>query len=203
MSPIGLDGRRAGPSIALPRDTDGVFADGTGYIIAAGSAGGYLVRPNAARRITLGTLIATGPTRWLVRDCNELPRCQPVVIDRATGIRHAVRDSPALGGGFGPVGPISPDGSVAALLAGGPDLADLGTWVHLIDLGTGADRRLDVPLGDTVHPQTLAWSPDSRWLFIIGNEGLLYAVDVATGRVTDFGLLVPPVNLIAMRAGTG
>jgi hypothetical protein len=203
MSLIGLDGRRVGPSITLPRDLDSLYTDGSGNVIASGSSGGYLVRPHITRKITSGSVIAVGPTRWLVRDCNDLTRCPPVVVDRATGTRRAIRDSPVLVNGYGPVGTISPDGTVAAVVGNGPELVDPALRVRLVSLATGADRPLDVPLGDTLYQQMLAWSPDSRWLFVVGRDGLLYAVDVASGHATDFGILVPPVQLIAVRSGVG
>jgi hypothetical protein len=203
MSLVGLDGRRAGPSITLPRDIDSLYADGAGNVIATGSSGGFLVRPNTTRKITPGSVIAVGPTRWLIRDCNDPTRCPPVVVDRATGTRHAIQDSPVLVNGFGPAGAISPDGTAAAILGNGPELVDPALRVRLISLATGADRPLDVPLGDTLYQQMVAWSPDSRWLFVVGRDGLLYAVDVASGRTTDFGILVPPVQLIAVRSSRG
>ena len=202
MSLVDVEGRQTGPSMTVPRGTGTVVADGTGNVVAIGDTGAYLVRPTATRQITHGSIIAVGPSRFLVRDCEKVATCPPIVIDRATGARHGIKDSPVLVGG-GTVGAISPDGKVAAVVGGGPETGDPATRVHLVDLATGTDRELDVPLGDFTDPGMIVWSPDSRWLFIVGNLGVLYAVDATSGHTTDFGVLVPPVSLLAIRNATG
>jgi len=50
--------------------------------------GVYDVRPSGTSRVTTGTVLAVGPTRWLTAVCNNHARCRPVVIDRPTGVRY-------------------------------------------------------------------------------------------------------------------
>jgi len=45
----------------------------------------------------------------------------------------------------------------------------------------------------------MVWSPDSRWLFVVGGGGRLYAIDSSTARVTDLGIPLPPVDQLAVR----
>ena len=71
--------------------------------------------------------------------------------------------------------------------------------MHLIDLESGVDRRFDVPLGPVDDFAMMVWSPDSRWLFVVGGGGRLYAIDSSTGRVSDLGIPLPPVDQLAVR----
>jgi hypothetical protein len=200
MALIGLDGTRTGTSIAIPAGAEGnVSSDGTGYIVAGDSHGVDLVRPNGSQRITTGELIAIGPTRWLAQECASVS-CQMVAIDRSTGRRHVVAEVPAGAGGTQWItGVISPDGKVAAMHAS-PDDADPAPSLRLLDLGTGAQRTIDLPQPDSFYADSIAWSPDSKWLFAVADQQRLVAVDAATGHVEDFGVLVPAIDQIAVRA---
>jgi hypothetical protein len=69
----------------------------------------------------------------------------------------------------GPPGVIAPDGSVAAVIR----IVAGRVTLHLINLASGADRQVTVSLDEgSAGDQTLAWSPDSRWLFIIAAHGI-------------------------------
>lgn len=50
----------------------------------------------------------------------------------------------------------------------------------------------------------MAFSPDSRWLFVIAGPGTLYAMDVTTGAMTDLtaatGGALPPLSQLAVRS---
>jgi hypothetical protein len=193
---VDVDGRPAGPSISIPNGMDGpVFPDGTGYLLVTGPGGVYEARPDGVRRVTGGGLLAVGPTRWLTLECDDRFRCDTVVIDRSTGTRrilpiHGV--APTAGAGA-----ISPDGRIAAVVES--DRA--GVSVHLIDLVTGTDRRLDVPVNIGYADATVVWSPDSRWLFMVGGTGTVVPVEGATGQVYDLGTPLPPVTQLAVRQG--
>jgi hypothetical protein len=52
-------------------------------------------------------------------------------------------------------------------------------------------------------PQALAWSPDSRWLFIVTARGYLAAVNARTERVGGLGVSLPPVSQITVRNSPG
>ncbi len=46
---------------------------------------------------------------------------------------------------------------------------------------------------------TMAWSPDGRWLFVAGADGRLCPIDATTGQVHDLGVTLPPVTQVAVR----
>ena len=96
-------------------------------------------------------------------------------------------------------GLISPDGSGAAIFRSHP--AGQVT-LDLINLRSGAELPLAVPLGTaSLGAQTLAWSPDSRWLFVAAAGGKLLAVRAGTGQVSGLGITLPPITVVAVRAG--
>ncbi|HEY3955276.1 MAG TPA: hypothetical protein VGM53_18050 [Streptosporangiaceae bacterium] len=194
-----LDGRGTGVSLRLPPGGPWqVSPDGRGYALLSGVGTGavYDVRPGNTRRVT-GTLVAAGPTRWLVADCHSQRRCTYAVIDTGTGTRRTLPGrTPA------PVsmnGVIAPDGSTAAVLrAVGGRLR-----LHLISLASGADQPVTMSLDrDAENGQTLAWSPDSRWLFAINRYGGLAAVNAGTHRAASLGVALPPLTALAV-PGTG
>ena len=179
---VGMDGRSTGVPIAVPAGSPQLSAipDQTGYLLFPGIGGVYDVRPGRTSRVTTGALLAVGPTRWLTDECDNQARCRPVVIDRSTGARHAlsVRLDQAP---YAPVGVISPDGTVAAVLAGSSSAR-----IEIINLATGAEHAfpLRVASAGEGRESTMVWSPDSRWLFLTADDSL-YAVSSRTGRITD------------------
>jgi hypothetical protein len=191
---VDVDGRPANAAILVPVEMDGgIFPDATGYVVVTGPGGAYAARPDGLRRITAGAVLATGPTRWLVLECDERFRCGSVVVDRATGARRPLgtgtRSPDRL------PGTISPNGDTAALV----EEDGRGIAVHLLDLDSGADRRVDTPINVGYADVTMVWSPDSRWLFVIGGTGTLVPIDRATGQVYDLGVDLPPVEQLAIR----
>jgi hypothetical protein len=193
---VDLTGRPTGPTIPVPENLFQPIPDGTGYALLTGTGGTYLAKPAGLTRVTTGQLLAAGPTRWLVRECDATYQCQTVAVDRATGTRQPLAMAP--GRLYGSLGPISPDGTLAAVLeqdptGGRPD-------VHLIDLRTGADRLPNLPL----HPTgdgAMAWSPDSAWLFVANEDGRIWPLRAATAKVLELGAALPPVNKVAVRTG--
>ncbi len=118
-----------------------------------------------------------------------------MVINLETGARRTLPGPPPDTAGIS--GVISPDGLVAAVfrVSGGK------LTLHLVNLASGADQRLRVRLAPgTRGPQALAWSPDSRWLFVVAARGTLAAVNARTGQVQNLGVALPPVSQIAVRA---
>jgi hypothetical protein len=166
-------------------------SDGTGYVVARATSGWYLVKPDGFSRITPGDLLGIGATRWLVNECDSRRRCALVVIDRATGARRAL--AVQLAGTAPPRdGVVSPDGRTTAIIE--------YPSVHLIDLVSGADRRIDAagliaPLVGT----GMVWAPDSRHLFVAGADDRLWAVDPATGVAVGLGMDIPPVRVLSAR----
>jgi hypothetical protein len=190
MTLVGSDGGATGVTIPIPSGSY-VTSDGAGYPLFTGPDGAYDAQPDGLHRITTGTVLALGPTRWLTVECDDQDRCENVVIDRGSGKRRILR---------GPVlhltphaGVISPDGSTAAV-AGQATL-------HLLDLKRGTDHWLAVPIdqGAAFDNETVAWSPESRWLFVAGLKGKLLVVDTHTHRVHHLGLALPPITQVAVR----
>ena len=209
---VGMDGRRTGPSIAAPPQSSPVntslFAipDQTGYLLFPGIGGVYDVRPGGTSRVTTGTVLAVGPTRWLTDVCNSHARCRPVVIDRSTSARYPLSTRVPLssrpnGAVLSTAGVISPDGATAAVLAGSPQAR-----IEIIDLVTGTAHALPLRIGLSEAGmgwawESMAWSPGSRWLFIA--DGDLYAASQRTGQITNLshtlGPALPQLFQLSMR----
>lgn len=198
VSMVLVDGRTGtptGPAVPVPAEVGAdVVPDGTGYLLLRGTGGTYLARPDGRQRVTTGQLLATGPTRWLVAECDSPAACGTVVVDRATGARRALPgyDHPPVQG----LGVVSPQGGLAAVQE--TDVAGQ-TGLHLVDLATGTDRRLEVPIDQPVDPATVVWSPDGRWLFVAGVDGTLFVVAAATAQVSALEPTLPPVRRLALR----
>jgi Tol biopolymer transport system component len=181
--------------VPIPSDATVQAPDQAGNVLISGTGGMYDASRDGMRRITSGTLLAAGPTRWLTQECDERYRCAGVVIDRANGHRRSL--STPLDA-YQPVsGAVSPDGRTAVLLhPNGRGANNL----HLVDLATGAVRLTGATTSSDLAggSQALAWSPDSRWLFVTDGNGRLLALD-RTGRVTEFEVPVGPLDQIALR----
>jgi hypothetical protein len=153
----------------------------------------YDVLPGGFRRIA-GTPVAVGPTRWLMADCRPRRGCSEAVLDLASGARRTLPGRGELPSG--PAGVIAPDGSAAAVIR----VTAGSVTLHLIGLASGTDRQVTVPLDEgSSGDQTLAWSPDSRWLFVVAARGELAAVNARTRRAEGLGVTLPPVSQIAVR----
>lgn len=196
MRLMGLDGRVIGPSLTVPFDDAWpVTADGLGYVLASGADGTYGVRPGGSHRITTGSVVAAGPTAWLLVECDGEAGCHQVVVDSGTGARRRLGK---VHGSFEPgAGVISPDGGTAAVLKLSRSQR---STLHLVDLTTGADRPIDGPVGRLEPGSALAWSPDSRWLFVAADH--LRAVDTEQHRLVDLGrrLGLDGITQIAVRS---
>jgi hypothetical protein len=190
MSLVDVAGNPTGKTIDVPQGT-WVTSDGDGYLLVSDTGGVYEARPEGLRRVTTGAVLAVGPTRLLVWECDDQHRCVSVVIDRATGSRRVLQGWE--GDPQGMRGVISPDGSVAALL-----LADRS--FGLLDLNTGEARRLPVDPTWDGNDGVMVWSPDSRWLFVAGDT--LTVIDARTGSAVNAGALgvsLPPLRQLAIR----
>jgi len=199
LSLIGLDGARAGRSIPLPASDQWwpAAADGAGYVVVRGIGGDYVARPEGLQRISTGSVIAGGTTGWLAVECDAHARCAKVVIDRSTGVRQRLGGAPSAA--VQPAGLIAPDGSFAAVYTFTSSQGSGGMTMHLIDLASGTHRRLPVIVTpDSALDATMAWSPDSRWLFAI-SEGRLVVIDPRSGAVGDLGVALGPVEQLAVR----
>lgn len=192
---VAADGRDLHRAITLPQSVDGTaISDGSGYLIVQGVGGSYDAHPGALRRITTGTVLAVGPTDWLVEECNDAAQCSNVVIDQATWQRQVVGPTvspPALGPGA-----MSPNGAFAAVARVTPQRRFA---IGLIEMATGAEHTvLDIP--DAVYSdEMMAWSPDGHWLFVIGENGTVQVIDTSTLQHVSLGVQLPPAVQLAVR----
>ena len=215
LSLVTLTGRRVGPTIRFqpggPQLPATAVSDGRGYVlVTAGGFSVYDAGPGWDRPVP-GTVVAVGRESWLVISCDPLYRhCHNEVVDIASGAR---RELPGPIAGFPydefswpPIGVIAPDGSTAAVVEGG---SDGPLTVHLINLRSGTNRNLRIVLGKSdgnvlagtgLSDQSMAWSPDSRWLFVAAADGKLVVVDARTGRAEHLQVTLPPVTQVAVGA---
>ena len=118
------------------------------------------------------------------------------MTDRPDGVRYPLSTrvplATRLNGAVLPAGGvISPDGATAAVLVGSPQAR-----IEIISLATGAAHalplRIDLSEAGTGWAwESMAWSPDSRWLFAAAGGGL-YAVSQRTGQVINLSHTLGP-----------
>jgi hypothetical protein len=212
---ITLNGHRSGPTIRFPSNGPQLLAtatsDGRGDVLLTSGnsdSAAYDAGPGWYRQVP-GTVIAVGPGNWLTVSCNALYRhCRDHLIDTANGKQRTFPGASGLQPTYllwPPTGVIAPDGSYAAV----PETERSGAMtVHLIDLRTGAVRDLGVRLSGQgsnqppgVYPESMAWSPDSRWLFAATVGGRLVAINPRSGRAESLGVSPPPVDQVAIGGG--
>jgi hypothetical protein len=150
-----------------------------GDALVTAPGGVYAIDPaGVARRISTGTLIASGARHWAIEECDETLRCAHSVIAWDTDeVTPGVLDEVEQFGFIDPATHISPDGRSIAFRAPSSD-------------GSGRRAILDVATGDTleagrinqvIYPDT--WATDSSGLFF--PDRFLQFVDRATGSITE------------------
>jgi hypothetical protein len=200
MSLVTAAGHATSVHISLPASAWAVqsaMSDGRGGVLVSRVTGAqYDAIPGSLRRVG-AILAAVGPERWLGVSCRSA-RCRNIVINPATGARR-ILPGPALQlftwpWPFEP-GAVAPDGSAAAVVvAGGGDSVAL----DLMNLGSGATVRIPVPVNQNSSSQTLVWSPDSQWLFVLTANGKLLAVNARSHRVESLGVPLPRFTQLAI-----
>jgi hypothetical protein len=215
LSLVTLTGHRSGPAIQFqpggPQVPATAVSDGRGDVLVTDQRSSvYDTGPGWDRPVP-GTVVAVGPTHWLVDVCDaQYLHCRNEVVDTTTGSWRALpgpaaESVPYYFFSWPPTGVISPDGSTAAV---GENGRGGRLTVHLIDLRTGATRDLNVPLGGPgsdvsfgggASEQSMAWSPDGRWLFVAASGGKLVAIDARTGRPESLGVSLPAIDQVAIR----
>lgn len=196
---VRLDGSTTGVSIHLPPGGWWLAsANGRGYVLLSGVGEIYDVWPGGSRRIG-GMLAAVGPTRWLTVNCNRPHRCADVVTNTTTGVQRELGGPPVASVSAASPGVIAPDGATAAIFRVTPSGQ---VTLHLLNLATGTDQQVAVRLNqESVGAGTLAWSPDSRWLFVVTAHGRLAAVNPGTMHVEGLGVRLPWLSQITTRPG--
>lgn len=203
---VDLNGEPTGATIELPSGAWSWQADPLGGLIVQASGKLYRVDVSVIEVIGSGDLIGLSRGVALTRDCDAQLHCGLVITDRATGESRRLDTTDAAGQpvtveslyGWGPGGfsSVSPDGSMAAVIL----LSNFGRAVlSLVDLGSG----VVVELAAIDYAPAIAWSPDSRFAFFLGQQGVgmahdLNGFDRESGEV--FPVFAEPVEWEAMAA---
>jgi hypothetical protein len=197
MSLYSLTARVTTMSVPLPRGNWLAAPDGRGDVLLQTTQGSsYDAGPGGARPVTTGMVAAVGPAGWLVVQCRAGGPCAKVLISPVSGARRTLPGNPVATDGS--AGVISPDGATAALYVSGAGGHDL---LQLVSLASGRITTLPVTVAGPLGSRALVWSPDSRWLFTVAENGQLHAIDTRTGLVHGLGVRLPPITDLA--PGTG
>jgi hypothetical protein len=213
LSLVALTGHPTGTSIRFqpggPQVPATAISDGRGDVLVTDDDYDVYDTGPGWDRAVPGTVIAIGPTGWLVDACDPLYlHCRDEVVTPASGSLRAIGGAvaaPPYYFGWPPTGVISPDGSTAAVAENGRNEQ---LTVHLVSLRTGAIKDLNVPVGmaggdlevgGNANENAMAWSPDGRWLFVAATSGKLVVVDTRTGRIEGLGVRLPAVDQVAIR----
>ena len=154
----------------------------TGDAVVNAPGGVYAIDADGGgRRISTGTLIATGRGHWAIEECDENLRCAYSIVEWDTGTVTAGRLDPVARFGYiDPATHISPDGRSVSFRADND--------------GSGRRGILDVESGDWIPAGRInqiiypdAWATDSSGLFV--TDRFLQFVDRATGAVTEIDAL--------------
>ena len=180
-----------------------VISDGHGGLVLTGPSGS-VYDANDGKLRTINVLpIAVGPRNWLGLGCGK-DSCHDVVVNAATGV---ARTLPGLGANMYPwpwqplPGVVSPDGAVAAVVVPGDTTGQ--AWLDLVSLSSGAVLHVRVPVAVGSASESLAWSPDSRWLFVVTSDGGLAIVDRSTAQPRTLSLGLSGLTQIVIRPVAG
>ncbi len=200
---VGTDGRPTSTRITLPNSSwpsEAAMPDGRGDVLVANDSTGAQddAGPHWLRPVGI-LLTAVGPSRWLGMTC-VAGNCRNVVLNPVTGSQRKLPGPPVrLRTWPWPAfpGSVAPDGLTAAVVvsSGSQQVA-----LEQINLVSGATRRIAVPVNENASGQTMAWSPDSKWLFVLSASGTLLAVNARTGKVRSLGIPLPHLSQLAIRA---
>ena len=167
-------------SIAMPQSAGlmGVDSNGQAIVSEIGS-GTYSFDPTTKlfTRLTRNMTIVAQGDRRIERSCDDHFVCSTVMVigDQVT----VLPDLNVFGGPFS----LSPDGRYT-LHTVYSNTSNSGQIVQIVDLTTGARQPLD---RGSSQIQSLAWSPDSQWLFGIADHELVaWKADSAETRHLTF-----------------
>jgi len=199
---VGSDGHTTSTRVKLPNPgwpSQAAMPDGRGEILVTSNSGSqYDAGPHRLRPIA-ALLSAVGPTRWLGMACDS-GKCRNVVLDPVTGSQRRL-PGPPLHQLTWPwpafPGAVAPDGLSAAIVA---DHGSGQVELEQISLVSGAVKPIAVPINESASSQTMAWSPDSQWLFVLSASGRLLAVNARTGKVQSLGIPLPDFTQLTIRA---
>jgi hypothetical protein len=183
---VGFETDFAGTSVEFP-NLYPWGPDGTGQVVLTGVGGAYVTGSKGLTRVTTGDVFAAGPTKWLVRECDEHHACTTATIDRSTGHKD-VLNVDSLAEALVPVtGVITADGQSAAIVRPTGEL-------EVIDLTSGEQHVVATPA--SVAP---VWSFDGRFLFFVRDANTVSVFDRATGAIMVLPATVDDVEALAVR----
>lgn len=156
----------------MPGDAYAVGALGDDLLVQA-PGGSFLRRPDGSTSLlSTGAPAAVSDGRAVVNRCEDDLQCFTEVVERDGDVvaQYPSTGTTYYGGPYSTGAPVSPDGNLAQVVGAG---------------NGGGELRIDgdvvPPVAETVdYNGSLAWSPDSRWLFVSTERGGLAAVDAAT-----------------------
>ena len=203
---VGADGRPTSTRITLPDGnwpSESAMSDGRGEVLVASGSSGrqYDAGPHSLRPVA-ALLTAVGPSRWLGMTC---PRgiCRNVVVNPVTGSQHKL-PGPSVPLRTWPwpefPGSVAPDGLTAAVVV---SRGKVQVALEQVNMVTGAVKPIGVPVNHNASSQTMVWSPDSQWLFVLDASGKLLAVNMRTGKVQSLGIPLPDFSQLAIRSAAG
>ena len=149
-----------------------------GDALVTAPGGVYAISPDgSSRRISTGTLMATGKRHWAIEECDETLRCAYSIIEWDTGtVTPAVLDRIDAFGSIDPATHISPDGRSIAFRADN----DGSGRREILDVASGATIAAG-RINQLVYPD--AWASDSSGVFI--SDRFVQFVDRGTGVITE------------------
>ena len=183
-----------------------ITSDGGGGLLLVDASGiVYDVSSGLLRSVGPDLMLAVGPRNWLGLNCGvSHGPCREVVISAATGAER-VLPGPAVSAYPWPwqslPGTVSPDGTTAAVVV--PGQSQNQAWLDLVSLSSGTVMHVPVPVARDTSSQSLAWSPDSRWLFVVTAHGTLAIVDARTGHPQHLNLGLTDLTQIVFRSAPG
>jgi hypothetical protein len=166
--------------------------------VASDSGNLYDAGPHWIRPVTV-LLSAVGPALWLGMTC-AFGKCQNVVFNPVTGSQRTLPGPPLhLLTWPWPAfpGSVAPDGLTAAIVV---EKGNGQVALEQISLVSGAVRPIAVPVNENASSQTMAWSPDSQWLFVLAASGRLLVVNSRTGKVLSLRIPLPRLSQLTIRA---
>lgn len=162
-----------------------VTADGAGGLLVSTVSGAYQLAGAGPRRITRGTVLATGLHHYLTSDCDARLRCSRYLVTR-DGRQRRIGPGPRedYGGGT-----ISANGRYAAVWASGSTGSSGWDRLTILDLTTGrAIRSFENRTGQR-DDQSLIWLPDNRLIGL--RDGQLFMFNPANRQITLPDLRLP------------
>jgi hypothetical protein len=141
----------------LPVEAWAVGAVDQGLVLSAPGGTFLLDGGGSARRLSTGSALAAGGGRVYVANCDDALRCEHQALDERG--RLVRRWNPGGNAFVGPAAP-SPDGRLAYTSNDADGTSSVAVdGVALMELGFGGG-------------QSMAWSPDGRWLVVSSTDRL-------------------------------